>query len=71
MNNEIKEGDKVVVPRQIGKNGTAVDINGVIKHFSSTITIGGERTAYVECDDEQAGQGYWYPLSKIKIANHE
>lgn len=67
MTEVLSVGCKVKVMRQIGKNGIPTETNGRIKHFSEQITVGGERTAFVQCEDEKNGDGYWYPISKIQV----
>lgn len=63
----LKEDDRVEVIRQVGKNGASEKVTGLVKRLSSTVTIGGEATAYVEYDDGQ--DGYWHPISKCKKLN--
>tara|TARA_R110000744_G_scaffold365698_2_gene474579 strand:+ start:729 stop:926 length:198 start_codon:yes stop_codon:yes gene_type:complete len=61
----MKINDKVIVERQIGKKGTKKNVCGVINRFSDIITIKGENTAYVNYNNHT--DGYYYPLSKIKL----
>lgn len=57
-----KVGDTVFVDRQIGKNGAPNRVEGTIKRFSKTMTIGGEKTAEVAYKN---GGSYYYPISKL------
>jgi hypothetical protein len=61
----MKINDRVVVERQVGKNGLKIKTFGIIKKFSNIITIGGEYTAFVNYDNSD--EGYYYPLSKIEL----
>lgn len=57
-------GSKVIVNRQIGKNGIPTKTEGVIKRFSSTIQVKGKPTAVVEFDDKDS---YWFPIDEIEV----
>lgn len=62
---ELKEGQSVKVMRQIGAKGKPEEVTGKIMYFSDTVTIGKEKTAFVQYDDGKT-DGYWHPVSKIK-----
>lgn len=64
----LKIDDKVMVLKQVGKNGTPIQQRGKILNFSNIILVDGEQTAYIQYID---GGGYFYPLSKIKKIDDE
>ena len=61
----MKVGSRVIVNRQIGKNGIPTKTEGVIKRFSSTIIVKGKPTAVVEFDDNK--DSYWFPIDEIEV----
>ena len=62
---KMEVGSKVIVNRQIGKNGMPTKTKGVIKRFSSTIQVNGKPTAVVVFDDDK--EIYWFPIDEIKV----
>lgn len=59
-----KEGDKVSVMKQIGKDGIPQKTEGILERFSQTITVNGKPTAYVKFSDKK-GDSYYYPIDEL------
>lgn len=60
---QFKEGDRVKVMRQEGKNGPKEEVTGKIERFMSIVLVGGQRTALIEYDDGKPS--YAHPISKL------
>jgi len=58
-------GSKVIVNRQIGKDGIPTQTEGTIKRFSSTILVKGKPTAVIVFDDDK--ESYWFPIDEIDV----
>lgn len=59
-----KVGDVVLVPMKIGKKGVISIVEGVVKTFSKSIMIDGEKTVLVSHLDYPPA---YYPISKVTL----
>ena len=61
----LKIGSKVIVNRQIGKDGIPTPTIGTIERFSQIVLVKGKPTAVVRFKGTK--EKYWFPIDEIEF----